>query len=283
MLNGIDLQMTNQRVLISVTHSLKEPWLTIFRDGSAVTWIETELPLGFELAHFHGLKLSKFWTYWDSTHEKIRWKNRWVAAPLRWFDELVAFPFLSTIPSMKPSGAIENTDSCFEISCKDAYQFLRWKDLAILQYFVHSTSADYIFMTTNNSYLNFAELSHFVNSLPPDSFYGGVAPYEGANFAAGNNRFLSRDVAVLILRNRRGFSAGDIEDVALGKIVTSLGYSFQPLKSLVLQSLQDLESASDEDLLDNFHFRVKSGPLTSRNDVSIMLKLHSRLNGLRPI
>jgi hypothetical protein len=272
--------MASKQILISVNHSLKEPWVSIFREGSQATWLQTPLPSEFKLIHFHGLKLSNFWNIWDAIHEKIRWKNRWVAAPLRWFDELVAFPFLSIIPSVKPSCAIENTDLCFEISCKDTYQFLRWKDLAILQYFVHNTSADYIYMTTNNSYLNFVELSHLMNSLPPNSFYGGVAPYEGANFAAGNSRFLSRDVAELILRNRRGFSAGEIEDVALGKIVTSLGYSFQPLKSLVLQSLQDLDSKSDQELLDNFHFRVKSGPLTLRNDVLIMRKLHSRLNGL---
>jgi len=273
--------MADKQLLISVVHSLKEPWMTIFREGSQNTWLQTPLPSEFKLVHFHGLKLSNFWNIWDALHEKVRWKNRWVAAPLRWFDQLVAFPFLNVIPSLKPSGALKNTSSCFEINCKDTYQFLRWKDLAILKYFVENTSADYIFMTTNNSYVDFVELVQLMDSLPPNSFYGGVVPYNGANFAAGNNRFLSRDVAEQILRNRRGFSAGDIEDVALGKIATGLGFSFQPLKSLVLQSLQDLESTSDEELLDNFHFRVKSGPLTSRNDVSIMLKLHSRLNGLR--
>jgi hypothetical protein len=275
--------MADKQLLISVAHSLKEPWLTIFREGSQNTWLQSPLPSEFKLVHFHGLKLSNFWNIWDAIHEKVRWKNRWVAAPLRWFDLLVAFPFLNLIPSVKPSSALENTNPCFEINCKDTYQFLRWKDLAILKYFIENTRADYIFMTTNNSYVDFVELSHLVDSFPADSFYGGVVPYNGANFAAGNNRFLSRDVAELILRNRREFSAGDIEDVALGKIATDLGFSFQPLKSLVLQSLQELESTSDEELLDNFHFRVKSGPLTSRNDVSIMLKLHSRLNGLRAI
>jgi len=273
--------MADKQLLISVAHSLKEPWITIFREGSQKTWLQTPLPSEFILVHFHGLTLSNFWNKWDAVHEKVRWKNRWVAAPLRWFDELVAFPFLNVIPSVKPSAALENTSSSFEINCKDTYQFLRWKDLAILKYFVENTSADYIFMTTNNSYVNFVKLVQLMDSLPPNSFYGGVVPYNGANFAAGNNRFLSRDVAEQVLRNRKWFSAGDIEDVALGKIATGLGFPFRPLKSLVLQSLQDLESASDEELLDNFHFRVKSGPITSRNDVSIMLKLHSRLNGLR--
>ena len=275
--------MREKRVLISVAHSLKEPWLSIFREGSQATWLKTSMPANFRLIHFHGLKLSKFGHQWDAIHERIRWKNRWVAAPLRFFDQIIAFPFLSTIPSMTPSMELDTSDLCFEIKCKDTYQFLRWKDLAVLDYFVNSTKADYLFMTTNNSYINFDALNHLVRSLPSESFYGGVVAYEGAEFAAGNNRFLSRDVAETILRNRRIFSAGDIEDVAMGKIVKRLGFSFTPLQSLVLQTLHDLESASDQELLGNFHFRVKSGTLTSRNDVSIMLKLHSRLNALKSL
>ena len=161
--------MADKQLLISVVHSLKEPWLTIFRDGSQKTWLQTPLPNEFKLVHFHGSKLSNFWNIWDAIHEKVRWKNRWVAAPLRWFDQLVALPFLNFIPSIKPSRALENTGSCIQINCKDTYQFLRWKDLAILKYFVENTSADYIFMTTNNSYVNFVELSRVLDSFPPDS------------------------------------------------------------------------------------------------------------------
>lgn len=275
--------MTEKKLLISVAHCLNEPWLSIFSEGSRATWLNTKMPSNFQLIHFHGLKLSKFWNSWDVLHEKIRWKNRWVAAPLRWFDQVLALPFLSTIPSVKPSKLLETFNLSLEINCKDTYQFLRWKDIAILDYFVNRTNADFLFMTTNNSYVNFDKLSYLLRSLPSDSFYGGVVAYEGARFAAGNNRFLSRDVAELILRNRRKFPAGEIEDVAMGKIVTKLGFSFKPLNSLVLQSLHDLEVASDEDLLRNYHFRVKSGSLTSRNDVSIMLKLHSRLKGLKSL
>jgi hypothetical protein len=275
--------MPERRVLISVAHSLKEPWQSIFREGSQATWLTTSMPSEFQLIHFHGLRLSMFWDKWDALHEKIRWKNRWVAAPLRWFDQVVAFPFLGIIPSLTPSNELGTPGLCFEINCKDTYQFLRWKDIAILHYFVNRTSADYLFMTTNNSYVNFAELNNLVKSLPADAFYGGVVAYEGAKFAAGNNRFLSRDVAQSILGSKWKFPAGDIEDVAMGKIVTKLGFSFTPLKSLVLQSIHDLDIASDEELINNFHFRVKSGLITSRNDVSIMLKLHSRLKGLRSL
>ncbi len=269
--------MTKQKVLISVAHSLKEPWFSIFRDGSAVTWIETELPHGFDLVHFHGLKLSRFWTSWDSWHEKIRWTNRWVAAPLRWFDLLLGFPFLNYIPPVDTSSELTTKNLSLRVKCKDVYQFLRWKDLAVLEYFVNQTSADYLFMTTNNSYVNFNKLNSLIETLPSLSFYGGVKAYEGATFAAGNNRILSRDVAIAILKNRRSFSSGYIEDVAMGVLATKLGFKFQELRSLVVGSLAQLDETSDNDLSSNFHFRVKSGSITSRNDVEIMLKLHKRL------
>jgi len=269
--------MTNQRVLISVVHSLKEPWLSIFRDGSAVTWIKSELPLGFEIVHFHGLKLSKFWTYWDSTHEKIRWKNRWVAAPLRWFDLILGFPFLNSVPSLETSTELSTFHLSLQVNCKDVYQFLRWKDLAVLDYFVNQDTADYLFMTTNNSYVNFSKLGSVIKTLPQHSLYGGVKAYDGATFAAGNNRILSRDVAIAILKHRRSFSAGYIEDVAMGALAKKLGIKFHELQSLVVESIDQLNDATDTELLSNFHFRVKSGSLSSRNDVEIMLNLHKRL------
>ncbi len=275
--------MTKQSVFISVSHSLKEPWLGIFRDGSAVTWLESELPLGFELAHFHGLKLSKFWNSWDSTHERIRWKNRWVAAPLRWFDLLVGLLFLNHIPSTKISTQLKTEHLSVEVNCKDLYQFLRWKDLAILEYFVYRTDANFLFMTTNNSYINFTKLQSLIQSLPLNSLYGGVIPYKGATFAAGNNRILSRDVAIKMLNKRWYFSAGYIEDVAMGALARRLGIEFQGLKSLILESPQHLDETSDDELLSNFHFRVKSGSLSSRNDVQIMLKLHERLLALEAL
>ena len=280
MSDGIRPLMSPQTVLISVAHSLKEPWLSIFQDGSETTWIDQELPAGFELVHFHGLRLSKFWNSWDSIHEGIRWKNRWVASPLRWFDLLLGFPFLGHIPSTQSSAQLKTKQSSVEINCKDVYQFLRWKDLAVLNYFINNSDANYLFMTTNNSYVNFVKLESVIKNLSPNQLYGGVIAYEGATFAAGNNRILSRDVANQMLNNRRSFSAGYIEDVAMGLLASKLGIDFQELKSLVLGSLAQLEETTDDELQANFHFRVKSGSLTSRNDVEIMLRLHERLLSL---
>ena len=135
-------------------------------------------------------------------------------------------------------------------------------------------------MTTNNSYLNFTNLKKLVSELPLTEFYGGAKAYDGAEFAAGNSRLISRDVAKLIMKNRRNFSLGLIEDSAMGKLVKSLDLDFTPLPTLIIESSERLAQISDLELKNHFHFRVKSGSITSRNDVQIMTSLHKRLVSL---
>jgi hypothetical protein len=84
-------------------------------------------------------------------------------------------------------------------------------------------------------------------------------------------------VAQLIVKNRRDFSFGLIEDSAMGKLVKSLNIDFVPLPSLIIESPESLVQISDSELKRHFHFRVKSGALNSRNDVQIMTSLHKRL------
>jgi hypothetical protein len=269
--------MPAKTILVSVVHAIQEPWTTIFRTGSETTWLNSSIPGEFRLVHFHGLPLRKFGSLWDRMHERIRWKNRWCAAPLAWMDTLIGYPFLLFIPRIRASTKLHSSSPSFEVCIPDTYQFLRWKDLAVLKYFLEQTSCDYIYMTTNNSYLNFDNLKRLVDGLPRTKFYGGAKAYDGAEFAAGNSRLISRDVAQLIVKNRKGFSLGLIEDSAMGKLVKSLNIVFVPLPSLIVENLESLVQISNSELKHHFHFRVKSGALNSRNDVQIMTSLHERL------
>jgi hypothetical protein len=279
-LYGIQSQMGEKTIFISVGHALQEPWTTIFRSGSEKTWLTSSIPKEFELAHFHGLPLKTFGSFWDRIHEHLRWKNRWFAAPVAWMDTLIGFPISLFVPKIRVSGKFHSTFPAFEVCLPDSYQFGRWKVLAILKYFLEETKCDYIFMTTNNSYVNFNNLKNVVSDLPLSKFYGGAKAYDGAEFAAGNSCLISRDVAQLILKNRNNYSLGLIADSAMGKLVKSLDIDFMPLPSLIIESPERLTQISDQQLKSHFHFRVKSGSMTSRNDVQIMTSLHGRLVSL---
>ena len=275
--------MTEKRVLISVGHALQEPWTTIFRLGSEKTWLTSDIPSEFELVHFHGLPLKSFGSFWDRIHEHLRWRNRWYARALAWMDTLIGYPILLFIPKIRISGRLHSNFPVFEVCFPDSYQFLRWKGLAVLKYFLEQTSCEYVYIITNNSYLNFNNLKKLVRDTPQTEFYGGTKAYEGAEFAAGNSRLISRDVAQLIVNNKGKFSLGLIEDAAMGKLVKSLNLVFTPLPSLVVDSIESLSRFSDLELKKHFHFRVKSGSMTSRNDVQIMTRLHERLVNLEVV
>ena len=272
--------MKSPTVLVAIGHGLYEPWLNILYEGQEKTWLHTVPPVGVSTIHYHGTPVGKIGWKLDRLHEWLRWKNRWFATVLAWLDTVIGFPLIFFIPNVRKSKKLNTSFPALEVRFPDSYQFLRWKSLATLKYFVENTSCDYIFMTTNNSYINFKNLSRIVADLPVNSFYGGAKAYDGAEFAAGNNRIISRDVAIKFLRNRKNFSLGRIEDAAMGEFAHLLNITYMPLPSLVIESLENLETTSDNELAGHFHIRVKSGTIKSRNDVAIMNRLHARLINL---
>jgi hypothetical protein len=164
-----------------------------------------------------------------------------------------------------------------QINFLDIYATMKWKDLAILDYFLRNSEAPYLFMTTTSSYVRPAKLLSLVSELPNHEVYAGAVAYQGANFAAGNNRLFSRDVVKAILLARRELSCGTIEDLALGNLCSKLGFGLYELPKINITSMEELDSLSDLKIESNFHFRLKSGPHEDRKDVEIMKELHRRV------
>jgi hypothetical protein len=159
----------------------------------------------------------------------------------------------------------------------DTYQNVRWKDLAILNYFINERKEDFILFTTTSSYIHYDHLLTSVSRLNAQNFYGGVVPYQGANFAAGNNRLISRSAAEKLLKHRSWFDPGYIEDVAMGKAFERLEIKLVPLPSWNFTDIQGVRGLTKQNFLDHYHFRMKSGSFKNRLDVSIMLCLHDKI------
>jgi hypothetical protein len=267
----------NSDVFIVVGHGLYEPWLNIYSEGQKKTWLSNSSSNGTEVIHIHGTPLGKIGWKFDRLHEKLRWTNRWVSLILRIFDRVIGIPFIFFIPNIRISKLFDSTQAALQVHFPDSYQFMRWKDLAMLKYFINERSENYIFSTTTSSYLIPSRLKSIISSLPRVGLYAGVKAYEGANFAAGNNRLISRDVAKMILDKRVHFDCGLIEDAALGKLVKKLGIPFRELPSLNITSVGQLETIPDSIFDTHFHIRVKSGTFSERNDVEIMKQVHIRI------
>jgi hypothetical protein len=184
------------------------------------------------------------------------------------------------MPTYQRSDLLDLGQNSVQINFMDSYLTMKWKDLGTLQYFLSETNSDYLFMTTTSSYIRPTKLLDIVNSFDERIDYAGAVHYEGANFAAGNNRLISRELAQALIHNRQKWDPGTIEDVALGNLVRKLGYKLMRLPHVNISSLGQLRELSDSDLLDNYHFRLKFYDGTERGDTLLMHLLHSRLSSL---
>ncbi len=272
--------MTQVRILCAVTHGLYAPWNEILLDGQSRTWLSDAMPENFQVVHFHASPLGKFGVWLDSRHEALRWTNRYIANVQRGIDNVLLKPFNSYMPTYKSSDLLNLSQKSVQINFMDSYLTMKWKDLGTLQYFLSETNSDYLFMTTTSSYIRPKKLLEIVNSFDEKVDYAGAVHYEGANFAAGNNRLISRELAQALIYDRKKWDPGTIEDVALGNLVRKLGYKLMRLPHVNISSLRQLRELSDSDLLENYHFRLKFYDGTERGDTLLMHLLHSRLSSL---
>ena len=272
--------MTQASILCAVTHGLYAPWNEILQDGQTRTWLSSPMPKNFEVVHFHAPPLSKVGVWLDSRHEALRWMNRYIANVQRTIDNLVLKPLSSYMPTYERSDLLKLEQNSVQINFIDSYLTMRWKDLGTLQYFLSETISDFLFMTTTSSYIRPNKLLEIVNAFDEKVDYAGAIHYEGANFAAGNNRLISRELAQALIDNRREWDPGTIEDVALGNLARKLGYKIVRLPHVNISSIRQLRNLSDANLLDNYHFRLKFYDGAERGDTLLMHMLHYRLNDI---
>ena len=264
------------KVLCAVVHGLYQPWISILENGQTPTWLSDGFPKNFSVVHFHGRPVGSLGRGIDRVHEKIRWGGRVPNQILRIIDRILMFPFLISIPKVTISNSLPARIPGIRIEWPDIYATLRWKDLAIIEYFCKKTDFDFLFMTTSSSYIRPFKLIEYCSKFEVGDVYAGSKPYPDAEFVSGANRILSRSTAEAVLSSRVFWDPAVIEDVALGDLIRKNGIEYQSYDQCNIPSLEYLESLSDEMLLSNYHFRVKSGSINERQDVQIMKRLSER-------
>jgi len=265
------------KILVVVSHGYYSPWIDIALKGQNETWLDGEIPSNIEILHYHGSPLGKFGLLLDRVHERVRWSNRFGYALLRLFDSVVTFPFLAIIPSASTSKIFFLKHKTIHVHWPDSYLTFRWKAKGMFRYILDNYDFDFLYMTTTSSYIRLDELSRVLFAQTPIQFLGGASAYSGANFAAGSNRVLSRDLVKTLLRNPFDYLPFPIEDLSMSKSILRKGVKLVRLPHLDINSLENLERVTDSELMNQYHFRLKSGSLENRNDVAIMKALHQRL------
>ena len=264
-------------LLCAVSHGLYPPWIEILKNGQEKTWISEPIPTNIEVLHYHATPVSPTFQKLDKIHEKIRWSSRYMHRLQSLLDTLILFPLYGYVPKAEISEMLVVNPKAIHISFPDTYLTFRWKFLGLLQYFINSTTHDFLLTTTSSSYINLQVLSTNISSLRSENLYYGAQPYEGADFISGSNRIISRDIALKILAMKRHWPSGTIEDVAVGQLLAKAGITpnFIPLNNI--ETLEELNAKTDVFLRQNYHYRVKAGTNFERGDVEIMKALHTRL------
>ena len=112
----------------------------------------------------------------------------------------------------------------FRLIAPSSYHLNPMRMLEKLTIFVTETTCNYLLLTTSTCYVNVTALRQTLRRMPSSRVYAGtVLRFEGQEFVAGNNILISRDVANLVLKNRRNLRHDVPDDVALGILVSELG------------------------------------------------------------
>ena len=161
--------------------------------------------------------------------------------------------------------------------------------LSAINYLVNESDCDFIVRTNVSSYWEIENLRSFLGDKPQKNYYAGRAEklYAGirgriqdTQYASGAGMILSVDVAKHLLENYTKISTSFIDDIAIGRLASTLGLTLENLTRIDIESLEILETLSNEEIANNYHFRCKSyinpGLAEPRGDIEIMKELHRR-------
>lgn len=260
-------------LLCAISHGLYSPWIDILKDGQEETWLRHPVPSNIEIVHFHSTPVSNFLYKLEHLHEYLRWSVKHGGRILRLIDNSILGALIGYVPSISKSEYLETRHPSLHIHFPDLYMTFRWKELSLMKYFLNNTKHDFLLMTTTSSYINLKNLSHRITLFPSGDLYFGAQPYPDANFVSGSNRILSRETVRKVISSKRHFEPGIIEDVALGRLLKSLGIDPIFIPIINIPDLKTLNDLDEDTFRDNYHFRLKSGLNSNRNDVEIMKAL----------
>jgi len=268
-------------VLCAVAHGLYVPWLEILKEGQSKTWLAQPTPDNVEIIHYHGTPLNSIIYPLDKIHERIRWSNRHMYRLLKLIDNLTLRPWINYIPPIEESSILNLENKVMHVRFPDLYLTHRWKILSLMNFFLNHTNHDYLFTTTTSSYINLEVLSQKIEEFEPGDLYFGALPYEGAEFISGSNRIFSRITVSKLLLAKHFLKPGIIEDLAVGQLLSKIGVKPTFIPLINISSIQELDNIQDVTLRENYHFRLKSGSNTRRDDAKIMRALHYRYGKAR--
>jgi hypothetical protein len=137
---------------------------------------------------------------------------------------------------------------------------------------------DFLVTTITSTYINVSALEEYLDKKTPKEFLGGRIEKSGTmKFQQGSFRVFSRDMVQKIVENSCNYQHWKIDDIALGRLLTSLNSNFTPIPNLTVESQKELEEIEEADLRTTVSYRCKSISAGRRIDADLMKLLHHRI------
>ena len=266
----------NKSVQIAVAQANVEPWNSIWKEGQEKTWLKDKVD-GSSVIHYQSINASYFFNKFDEIHEKNRYRKNLGLWQGR-IDKILA----RFIPRKIPNYTFDRNTQILTVNSRSMYLLQGRRIIGLYDWFLNSTTKDFLFMTNTSSYIMQRNLLKLVQELNPnDAIYAGYLLPEGEakQFVSGAGKLLSRKSVELIRDNWKLYNHQALEDVALGVLMDKVGIPATPLSRVSLLTPEHVSELQKDVIEREFHFRCKSQD-TPRKDAEIMRLLHQKVTEL---
>ncbi len=269
------------KFLVGIMHVTKEPWLSIACEGQQPSWGKSRFK-DFGVVYFFG-KSNRITIGIDRIIESLRWnRGRNASYAISYFLMAILKPFKVWVPRATIVSHKESKISAqsLKVAVPELTSTMRWKKIAFINYFLTVSKAEYLIISTSSSILNFDAILDYIKKQEDSSnfmYAGPIHTGHDCDFTSGSFTLIDRKTAYLLYENRRMIPVHVMDDIGFGSAFKALKVMPSEMKSVNIDSIEKLNSYSPKELSEIPHFRLKSGPTNSRQDVKIMLALTAML------
>ncbi len=267
--------------LVGIMHVTKDPWLSIARDGQVPTWHKSHFK-NFDVVYFFG-KSNRLTIQIDRIIESLRWNHgRYASYAISYFLMALLQPFKAFVPRgrLVSENKSKIKAKSLKVMVPELTSTMRWKKIAFIRYFLRESKARYLIISTSSSVLNFNAIIEFIekqNESMAMLYAGPIHVGYDCDFTSGAFTIMNRESALMLYKNRKLIPVHVMDDIGFGSAFKALNVLPLNIKTLNINSMQQLDSYSAKELSETPHFRLKSGEKNSRDDVKIMLALAAML------